>query len=77
MKLFFVYSYVCNDPEFETAYEQAPKTGLKQNISQGKERDSLIMFSLQGSPEEIVTMGPLVRFQGASLLSSEILKYFV
>ena len=32
-------------PEWETAYEQAPKTGLKQNISQLKERESLTMFS--------------------------------
>ena len=31
--------YVCNDPEWETVYEQVPKTGLKQNISQGRERE--------------------------------------
>ena len=39
MKLFFVCSVVCNDLEWETAYKQAPKTGLKQNISQEKERE--------------------------------------
>ena len=32
-------------PEKEAAYKQAPKTGLKQNISQGKNRESLIMFN--------------------------------
>ena len=36
---FCVCSYICNNPEWETAYEQAPKTGLKQNISQGRERE--------------------------------------
>ena len=28
----------CNDPELETVYEQAPKTGLIQNISVGREK---------------------------------------
>ena len=37
--IFCVCLYVCNDTEWETAYEQAPKTGLKQNISQGRERE--------------------------------------
>ena len=39
MKLFFVYSYECNGIKLETAYEQAPKSGLKKNISQGKGRE--------------------------------------
>ena len=39
MKVFFVYSYEFNGIKLETAYEQAPKTGLKKNISQGKERE--------------------------------------
>ena len=39
MKLFFVCSYECNGIKLETAYEQTPKTGLKKNISQGKERE--------------------------------------
>ena len=42
--LFCVCSYVCNDPELETAYEQAPKTGFIQNISLGKEKKSFIIF---------------------------------
>ena len=37
--LFCVCSYVCNDLEWETAYEQAPKNGFQQNISQGRERE--------------------------------------
>ena len=37
MKLFFVCSYECNGIKFETAYKQAPKTGLEKNISQGTE----------------------------------------
>ena len=37
-----VCSYVCNDPEFETAYEQAPKTGFRLNIPLGKEKKSFI-----------------------------------
>ena len=41
-----VYLYVCNDPELETAYKQAPKTGFILNISLGKEKRSFIMFSL-------------------------------
>ena len=45
MKLFFVCLYECNGITLETAYEQGPKTGFKKNISQGKERESLIMFS--------------------------------
>ena len=45
MKLFLVCSYECNGIKLETAYEQAPKTGLKKNILQGKERENLIMFS--------------------------------
>ena len=44
MNLFFVCLYKCNGIKLETAYKQAPKTGLKKNISQGK-RESLIMFS--------------------------------
>ena len=35
--------YVCNDPEWETAYEQALKTGFKQNISQGRERERKVL----------------------------------
>ena len=31
--------------ELGTAYEQAPKTGFKLNISLGKEKRSFIMFS--------------------------------
>ena len=46
---FCVCSYECNDPEWETAYEQASKTGLKQDILEGREREreieSFIMFS--------------------------------
>ena len=37
MKFFFVF-YKCNGIKLQTAYKQAPKTGLKKNISQGKER---------------------------------------
>ena len=37
--LFCVCSYVCNNLEWETAYEQAPKKGFQQNISQGRERE--------------------------------------
>ena len=47
---FCVCLYVCNDTEWETAYEQTPKTGLKQNISQGRESESFIMFSFWGDP---------------------------
>ena len=36
--LFCVCLYVCNDLEWETANEQAPKEkGFQQNISQGRE----------------------------------------
>ena len=45
MKLFFVCLYECNGIELETAYESASKTGLEKNISQGKDRENLIMFS--------------------------------
>ena len=37
--------YVCNDPELETAYKQAPKTSFRMNISLGKEKRNFIMFS--------------------------------
>ena len=43
MKLFVVCSHECNGIKLETAYEQAPKTGFKKNISHGK-AESLIMF---------------------------------
>ena len=42
--LFCVCLYVCNDLEWETAYEQATKKGFQQNSSQGRERESFIMF---------------------------------
>ena len=32
-------SYVCTDPELETAYEQATRKALIQNISLGRERE--------------------------------------
>ena len=35
--------YVCNDPEWESAYGQTPKTGFKQNISQGRERERKVL----------------------------------
>ena len=79
MKLFFVCSYECNGIILETVYEEAPKTGLKKNISQGKERESLIMFSFLGESHGF----PLQKMPWALLggskvghccLSSEILK---
>ena len=39
MKPFFVFLDECNGIKLETEYKQAPKTGLKKNISQGKERE--------------------------------------
>ena len=61
-------------PEWETAYEQTPKTGLKQNISQGKEREreiDIIKFLRRcSSPiKKIAILCPLVRFQGMVFLS--------
>ena len=67
---FCVCSYVCNDPELETAYKQAPKTGFIQNISPGKEKESFIMFRFWGkacsdrnllSGHKLITSCPLVR----------------
>ena len=78
IKLFFVCSYECNGIKLETAYEQAPKTGLKKDISQGKERKSLIMFSFSENHMD----SPFKNCHGALLggskaghccLSSEIL----
>ena len=50
MKLCFVCSYECNGIKLETAYEQAPKTGLKKNILQGKERELGDVQFLRKSP---------------------------
>ena len=46
---FCVCPYECNDPEWGTAYKQSTKTGLIQNISQGREKESFIMFSFWGN----------------------------
>ena len=77
MKLFFVCSYECNSIKLETAFKQAP--GLKKNISQGKERESLIMFSFKGeihlSSKEYACMAPVLGGSkvGHYCLSIEIL----
>ena len=46
---FCLCSYECNDTEWENAYKQATKTGLIQNISLGREKESFIMFSFWGN----------------------------
>ena len=75
MKLFFVCSYECNGTKLETAYEQAPKTGLKKNISQRKERelDNVQFLRRSTSPLKEI-LAPLGGFKaGYCCLSIEIL----
>ena len=50
MKLFFVCLYECYGIKLETTYEQAPKTGLKKNILQGRERELDNVQFLRRSP---------------------------
>ena len=79
MKLFFVYSYECSGIKLETAYEQVQKTGLKNNILQGKERkkklDNVQFLRRSPSPlKEIACMAPLGGSKmGYCCLSIEIL----
>ena len=53
MKLFFVCPYECNGIKLETAYEQAPKTCLEKNISQGKERELHNVQFLKRNPSPL------------------------
>ena len=53
MKIFFVCSDECNGIKLETAYVQAPKTGLKKNISQGKKRELDKVQFLRRSPSPL------------------------
>ena len=47
---FFDCLYECYGIKLETTYKQAPKTGLKKNISQGKERELNNIQFLRRSP---------------------------
>ena len=70
MKLFFVCLYECNSTKLQTTYEQAPKTGLRKNISQGKERELDNVQFLRRSLSSLKEfLGPSGRFQGGLLLS--------
>ena len=40
-----IHWYKCTDAELETAYEQATKTGLIQNILLGIDNEKFIMIS--------------------------------
>ena len=81
MKPFFVCSYECNGIKLKTAYEQAPKTGCKKNISQGKERerervlDNVQFLRRSQFPLEKNCMAPLLEEPKADhcCLSIEIL----
>ena len=50
--------YVCNDPEWETAYGQAPKNGFQQHISQGRERELHNVQFLGESDSPFKNCGP-------------------
>ena len=65
---FCVCLYECNDPEWKTAYEQAPKTGLKKTISQERQRErerKLHNVQFLGESHEF----PLQRLHGPVLRS--------
>ena len=74
LKLFFVCSYECNGTKLETAYKQGPKTGLKKNISKGKERElDNVQFLRSSSPLKEI-LAPLGGSKaGYCYLSIEIL----